>query len=37
MVLAASGGDAPMKGIDLRVVKSVSEAVAKVIPRGAEA
>jgi DNA repair protein RadA/Sms len=37
MVAAASGGDPPMKGIDLRVVTSVSDAVAMMVPRSREA
>jgi len=36
MVAAASGGEGPHKGIDLRVVTSVSEAVATMVPRGVE-
>jgi DNA repair protein RadA/Sms len=37
MVAAASGGAVAPKGIDLRVVTSVSDAVASLVPRGVEA
>jgi DNA repair protein RadA/Sms len=37
MVAAASAKDGPFKGIDLRVVKNVSEAVGLLAPRGVEA
>jgi DNA repair protein RadA/Sms len=37
MIAAASGGMSPPKGIDVKMVSSISEAVASMVPRGAEA